>query len=72
MKQTPFVQLKTACQIKETSVNTEILVFTFNLGPVKVICIANIPEEGKKEAIAYVKLELNPSMLEWGVGKEEG
>jgi hypothetical protein len=52
------IQLKTTCRIKRTAVGTETVQFTFSLGPLMVLCIANIPEEGKEEATVYVKLDL--------------
>lgn len=52
-------QITVTGKIKQTRHNTETLCFSFNLGPIKVICIANIPEEGKEESPVYVKFEFN-------------
>ena len=37
----------------------EAMVFEFELGPFKVIAIANIPEEGKTSAPVYLKFKMN-------------
>ena len=52
-----MLQFKTRCRVKETSTG-EILSFSFYLGPIKIVCIANIPAEGKDEAPVYVKVDL--------------
>jgi len=44
--------------IRPTRRETETLSFSFNLGPLKIICVANIPEEGKTSAPTYIKLQL--------------
>jgi len=45
-------------RIKPTNVGTEVISFSFRLGPVKVICIVNVPDENTDEAPTYVKFEL--------------
>ena len=50
-------QLVLRSHVKETSLGTETLSFTIRLGPIKIICIANIPDEGKDGAPVYVKIE---------------
>ena len=53
------LQFRAKCTLKETGTKEgEILCFEFNIGPLKIICIANMPREGETESIAYVKLEL--------------
>lgn len=54
-------QLVVQAIVRPTSVGTETLSFSFNLGPLKVVCIANIPAEGEESAPAYIKLQLPPS-----------
>ena len=61
------LQFKTKCRISETAQKTEMLTFSFFLGPLKVVCLANIPREGEEEAVVYVKLELHASKLEWEI-----
>lgn len=55
------IQFKTKCRLKENNVDGEILSFAFSLGPIRVICIANIPMEGEREAVVYVKLDFESS-----------
>jgi hypothetical protein len=43
--------------VRPTTKNTETLSFSFVLGPLKIVCIANIPEEGDTAPV-YVKLQL--------------
>lgn len=37
----------------------EAMVFEVELGPFKMVCISNIPEEGKTTAPAYLKFKMN-------------
>ena len=54
------LQFKAKCKVSETKADTEILVFEFNLGPIHFVCLANVPREGEKESVAYVKIDLEP------------
>jgi hypothetical protein len=61
------LQFRAKCKLKETeATKTEIIVFDFNVGPLKFICIVNIPREGETESVAYVKMEFE-SMKSWEV-----
>jgi hypothetical protein len=51
-------QINVTCHVRETGVGTETISFSFNLGPIRIVCIANIPEEGKRSAPGYVKIQL--------------
>lgn len=51
-------QLVVNAVIRPTSVGTETLSFFFMLGPLKVVCVANIPGDGEESAPAYIKLQL--------------
>jgi len=44
--------------IRPTRRGTETLSFSFNMGPIKVICVSNIPEEGADSAPTYIKFQL--------------
>jgi hypothetical protein len=45
--------------IRPTTVGTETLSFSFNLGPLKVVCIGNIPADGEGDkSTAYIHLQL--------------
>jgi len=37
----------------------EAMVFEVEIGPFKMVCISNIPEEGKTSAPAYLKFKMN-------------
>lgn len=37
----------------------EAMVFEVEIGPFKMVCISNIPEEGKTTAPAYLKFKMN-------------
>ncbi len=52
-------QLTLTATIKENSAGGETLSFIVPLGPLQVICIANIPGDGEREAPAYVKFKLD-------------
>lgn len=45
-------------KIKPTKHGTEIISFVVNLALFKLVCIVNIPEEGKLEAPVYLKFRL--------------
>jgi hypothetical protein len=61
------LQLRTTGKIKEASGGKGEVVYTkFTFGPTLLIPIANIPEEGMKQADAYVRVEmLDSRALEW-------
>jgi hypothetical protein len=63
------LQFRAKCTVKDTTAETEILVFEFNLGPIHVVCLANVPREGEKESIAYVKVDLDAGKNNWEVMK---
>jgi hypothetical protein len=50
-------ELHTRCRIIPTQKDLDALVFTIELGPMSIICIANIPEEGSMYAPVYVKFK---------------
>jgi hypothetical protein len=52
-------------------VGTETLSFSFNLGPLKVVCIANIPgEDAGDKAPVYVRLQLPDENGEYPTKKQ--
>jgi hypothetical protein len=53
-------QLTLTASIKENNAGGETLSFIIPMGPLQIICIANIPGEGEREAPAYVKFKLDP------------
>jgi hypothetical protein len=52
-------QLTLTATVKENAAGGETLSFIVPLGPLQIICIANIPGEGEREAPAYVKFKLD-------------
>ena len=52
-------QLTLTATIKENAAGGETLSFIVPMGPIQVICIANIPGEGEREAPAYVKFKID-------------
>jgi len=52
-------QLTLTATVKENAAGGETLSFIIPMGPLQVICIANIPGEGEREAPAYVKFKLD-------------
>jgi len=52
-------QLTLTATVKENSAGGETLSFIVPMGPLQMICIANIPGEGEREAPAYVKFKLD-------------
>lgn len=51
-------QFTVNCVVRPTSKGTETLSFSFNLGILKIVCIANIPGENEETAPVYIKLQL--------------
>ena len=47
----------------------EAMVFEVELGPFKMVCISNIPEEGKTTAPAYLKFKMNDGRSSGGYRK---
>ena len=52
-------QLTLTATVKENNAGGETLSFIVPMGPLQIICIANIPGEGEKEVPAYVKFKLD-------------
>jgi hypothetical protein len=52
-------QLTLTATVKENNAGGETLSFIVPMGPLQIICIANIPGEGEREAPAYVKFKLD-------------
>lgn len=52
-------QLTLTASVKENNAGGETLSFIVPLGPLQIICIANIPGEGEQEAPCYVKFKLD-------------
>lgn len=50
-------QITVEATVKPAANNTEVLVFTIQLGPIDIICIVNIPPEGEHTAPVYVKFK---------------
>ena len=55
----PLRQVTVTGRIKENGAGSEILCFDIRLGPVTLVCIANIPDEGQNTAPVYVKFKMN-------------
>jgi hypothetical protein len=52
-------QLTLTASVKENNAGGETLSFIVPMGPLQIICIANIPGEGEREAPCYVKFKLD-------------
>jgi hypothetical protein len=52
-------QLTLTASVKENAAGGETLSFIVPMGPLQIICIANIPGEGEREAPCYVKFKLD-------------
>ena len=52
-------QIVVTGRVKENGVGSEILCFDIRLGPVTLVCIANIPDEDQDTAPVYVKFKMN-------------
>ena len=52
------LQLKVQSELRDTVNNTEMLVFQFFLGAVRITCLANIPPENERSSVVYIKLDL--------------
>ena len=50
-------QIKLKATVKQTATGGEILTFPLYLGPIEIVVIANIPEEGRDSAPVYVKFK---------------
>jgi hypothetical protein len=51
-------------RIKENREGNELLCFDIKLGPMTLVCIANIPDEDQDEAPVYVKFKINTRLRE--------
>ena len=58
-----ILQLKTKCTLRPTKAESDMILFSFQVGPIRVFCIANIPGENEREGTVYVKLSLHESTL---------
>jgi hypothetical protein len=65
------IQLRTVGRLKKTTQESEIITVMFHLGPIRIICIVNIPPEGKDQAPAYVKIELAKTQDSWTEAPDE-
>jgi hypothetical protein len=54
----PLPQITVTGRVKENSVGSEVLCFNIKLGPMTLVCIANIPDEDQDEAPVYVKFKV--------------
>ena len=61
-------QLTLSCKVKENAGGGETLSFVVPLGPVSLICIANIPGEGETEAPVYVKFKVDTRPMQQAMG----
>lgn len=59
MFNSPLPQITVTGRIKENGQGSEILCFDIRLGPMTLVCIANIPDEGSDTAPVYVKFKMN-------------
>jgi len=55
----PLPQIIVTGRIKENDKGNELLCFDIRLGPLTLVCIANIPDEDKDTAPVYVKFKVN-------------
>lgn len=55
----PLPQIIVTGKIKENGVGNELLCFDIRLGPLTLVCIANIPDEDSDTAPVYVKFKMN-------------
>lgn len=51
-------QIVAVGRLKENQTGGEIISFCVYLGPLTLVCIVNIPEEGEREAPVYVKFKI--------------
>lgn len=61
-------QLTLSCSVKENAAGGETLSFVIPLGPVSLICIANIPGEGEETAPVYVKFKVDTRPMQQTLG----
>jgi hypothetical protein len=61
-------QLTLECSVKENAAGGETLSFVVPLGPVSLICIANIPGEGETTAPVYVKFKVDTRPMQQAMG----
>jgi len=52
-------QITTTARIKANSSGGETLSFIVYLGPIQLVCIANIPSDGEETAPVYVKFKID-------------
>lgn len=64
------LQFKAKCIVKSTATDSEILVFSFRLGPLMISCLANIPNDDERESVAYVIAELEETQPTWEIRPE--
>jgi len=61
-------QLTLECSVKENAAGGETLSFVVPLGPISLICIANIPGEGETTAPVYVKFKVDTRPMQQAMG----
>jgi hypothetical protein len=54
------IQQEVPNRVKASEKGREILTTVFAFGPIRVVVIANIPDEGEKQSTSYVRIELIP------------
>lgn len=52
-------QIVVTGRIKENREGNELLCFDVRLGPLTLVCIANIPDEGEDSAPVYIKFKVH-------------
>jgi len=58
------LQLRVKAGVRENAEHqSQMLMFTFHLGPLEIFCLAHLPRPGEKESVAYVKATLKPRTL---------
>jgi hypothetical protein len=61
-------QLTTVGTIKDNAAGGETLSFTIPMGPLQIICIANVPGDGEREAPVYIKFKLDTKSVQDSLG----
>jgi hypothetical protein len=61
----PVVEWRTKCKVIQTRKDMEALVFSIPLGLLKIICIANIPNDDQDSAPVYIKFKFFEQQKEW-------
>lgn len=53
------------CRTTTTNSETDMIVFSFDFGPMEIACLVNVPREQEQFSIAYVKISLREREKVW-------